>query len=321
MDEVSQSPFFDRAKSGGAVITHSLKVIATYPILLLPILACWGFYASGILYFKYFFGWENYSLREQLLIAFLIILGYVFLYSVAAFLLLEFLEQLERDTHFSILRAIFETTFKDLPKGLPVMIVWAFLDFVLFVIDFIIDVITHKFRRSEGSPEFNAENAAKTLAGYQDLSFANLSISAIQKGIRMIAFLIYPAIAWEDVSTGRAIKKAFAILRVHTVEFVSGYLTTWGAAAIIFLVPALLFYVTDKLDLHLPEAVWIATIIYCGIGWSFYLYLEQIFAGLLYLWNRKWERETLLAQKAGKRPLKLQDVKQPSFLDNIPDLI
>jgi hypothetical protein len=136
----------------------------------------------------------------------------------------------------------------------------------------------------------------------------------------MISFLIFPAIAWEGLSTFKAIKKGFTVFKVHSVEFVSGYLTTLAAGVIIFLPPGLLFYVNDKFHLKLPDPVWVVTIIYCGLAWSFYLYLEQIFTALLYLWNLKWEKEVVLGEKEGRAALSLHDVRQPSFLDNIPDL-
>ncbi len=316
MDGETKSPFFERAQSGGAILVHAFKVLDTYPVLFMPIFICWIFVAAGILYFNYVFDWDACSASETFLTAFLIIMGFTLIYSMAALMLLELLEQLERGRKFSIIAAVRETFMKDLPKALPVIVTWAFIDFCLTVLD----VFSRDSKKGGNlGDEFTAENAAKTLAGYENTSIFDLGIEALEKGIRMISFLIFPAIAWEDLSTVAAVKKAFVILRVHTTEFVSGYLTTWAASAIIFLPPGLLFYITDKMGATLPDRVWVATIIYCGVGWSFYLYLEQMFAGLLYLWNKKWEQELGYAEESGAS-LSLRDVRQPSFLDGIADL-
>jgi len=316
-----ESPFFDRAAGGATVIKQSLRVITTFPILLLPIFICWVFWAAGTLYFEYRFPWQMYSLSARLLFAFLIITGFTLLYSIAAFMLLEFLQQLERGRPFSSSRAIGKTIFRDIPMALPIILIWAFIDFLLMVINAVVSSLSRDEEGDkEGDEQFTLESAAKTLAGYDDFSLWNLTIGAMEKGIRMITFLIFPAIAWESISPFKAIKKGFGVLKAHPVEFVSGYVTTLSAAVIIFLPPGLLFYLSDKFHWKVPDPVWVVTIIYCGIGWSFYLYLEQTFTALLYLWNMKWEKEVLLAEKEGRPTLSLQDVRQPSFLDNIADL-
>jgi hypothetical protein len=175
-----ESPFFDRAESGTTVIKHSLKVIAGYPILLLPIFVCWIFYTAGILYFEYRFPWKIYSLSGKLLVIYLLIVGFTSLYSISAFMLLEFLQQLERGRPLSSGRAIAKTVFRDLPMAFPVFMIWAFIDFLLTIID---AVVTAFSKDEEGADnQFTLEAAARTLAGYDDFSLFNLTIGAVREG-------------------------------------------------------------------------------------------------------------------------------------------
>jgi len=281
-----------------------------------PILLCWLIYAPCIIYFKYFFNWDAFNFSQILLIVFFIIFGFCTLFSIAAFLLLELIEQLERGQKLRISKAIYETFIEDIPRAFPIIIIWSLIFFILTVLE---ALVSKEDKKDKG--EFSLKNAAKTLAGYEKFSLTKLTFDALQKGLRMMAFLIYPAIAWENLSTIKAIKKGFTTLRMNVTECVSGYLLTWAAAAIVFFPPGLLLYISDKADLELPDPVWLVTIIYIAFAWSFTLYLEQMFTALLYMWNKKWEAEVYAAEKAGKPIPKLRDVKQPSLLDDIPDLI
>jgi len=169
---------------------------------------------------------------------------------------------------------------------------------------------------------FTAENAAKTLAGYQNFSLSRAFFEALEKGVWMIVFLILPAIFWENLSFLKAIKKGIAVFKTYLSEFVTGFVLTWMVAIIIFLPPGLLFYIADELEIELPTWVWIITIIYIAFGWSYSIYLEQMFTAELYLWHLKWEKKSEEEKKRFGKPLsKLRDVKTPPVLDEVPDLL
>jgi hypothetical protein len=220
----------------------------------------------------------------------------------------------------SLSGAFQETISKDMVKILPIAIIWATIWFILTIIEALLS------KKKEGKEEFNAENAAKTLANYGEFSLSRTFIKALEKGIRMIIFLILPAVAWEDLSFAHAIKKGLGVLKSHLAEFASGYALTYAAAAIVFLPPAIIFELGTGRDgnpplIHFSDSVWVGVIIYIGFAWSFCMYLEQMFTANLYLWHLKWERKVESAKNQGQPLPEFKDVEQPSLLDNIPDLL
>jgi hypothetical protein len=111
----------------------------------------------------------------------------------------------------------------------------------------------------------------------------------------MLVFLILPAIAWDNMNFVQATQKGLLVLKTHLGEFARGYALTYAAAVVVFLPAAVVFVLGARHRhmaplVHFPDAVWVATMIYCGLAWSFCLYLEQMFVAQLYLWHMKWER-------------------------------
>jgi hypothetical protein len=231
-------------------------------------------------------------------------------------ILLELVEQIETGQSPNIFTATF-SSITNIIKSLPITIIWAAIWFVITVVEMLL-------RRSHsddvGDKDFNAENVAKTVAGFEKFSLSAAFFDALRKGVRMIAFLIYPAIAWENSSVLKSVKKGLAVARTHKTEFVAGFILTELAAFIVFLPPAVLFILSGKFDVEFPEWIWFTTIIYCGFAWSFSIFLEQMFTAELYLWHLLWEKDCSIARSNGDEIPKLQDVKRPSILDSIPDL-
>jgi hypothetical protein len=121
-------------------------------------------------------------------------------------------------------------------------------------------------------------------------------IDALKKGVRMVMFLIMPAIAWDNLGFFAATKKGLSVLRAHLGDFASGYALTYAAAAIVFLPPWIIFELrtgrhSNPPLIHFSDSVWVVTTIYVGLAWSFCIYLEQMFMAQLYLWHMKWERK------------------------------
>jgi len=311
----NKSSYFNSVSSGLSCLEHSWKVLTVYPVLLLPIFLCSVIDALLTLYIKYFVNWDAYTTTMTYFMVFVFLLIFTFIYSLSALILLELLEQLERERSLSFSAAVLQAIGKDLPKALPIIFIWAILDFILRILD----AINRKSDEDDNEP-LDMENAAKTIAGYREFSFSGLAIQAVQKAIRMISFLIFPAIAWENLPPLKAAKKAMVILKIHTTEIIAGYFSTGAAAGLVFLPPALLFFASDHFKVQVPDLVWGFAILYITVAWSFYLYLEQNFLAALYLWHRKWEPEATLAEKEGRPVPRLQDIPQPSFLDDIADL-
>jgi len=92
-------------------------------------------------------------------------------------------------------------------------------------------------------------------------------------------------------------------------------------STVVFLPVSLLFFVSYKAEITFPDWVWIVTVIYTAFAWSYSVYMEQMFAASLYLWNYKWEKE-LAKAKAENRPAPtINDIPKPSLLDGVNDLL
>lgn len=307
---------FEGIKNGWDLIKDSIAVFNHHPKFLTPLLITWLIYAPIILYLKYGFDWDVLSAGQSFLFIFGIIFLFAFILAFSCSMLLELIQQLESGQKMSLTRSFNHTLSRNLVKIIPIIIIWTIIWFILLIIQALLS--ENKKRKKES---FTAENAAKTLAGYQSFSLQRAFFEALEKGVRMIVFLILPAIAWENLSFGKAIKKGMTVFRTNLSEFVSGFVLTWVAAIIIFLPPGILFYISDELKLTLPTWIWIVAIIYIAFGWSYTIYLEQMFTAELYLWHLKWEKQIEEEKKLGKPLSQLKDVKRPSILDEVPELL
>lgn len=309
---------FQGVKNGWDLIKESIRVFNHHPKFLVPLLVTWLIYAPVILYLKYGFNWDAYAGVQILWIVFGIIFFFAFLLAFSCSMLLELIQQLESGQKMNLAKSFSHTLRHNILKIIPLVFVWAIIWFILTIIQ---ALLSKKKRGKSEREAFTAENAAKTLAGFQKFSLSRAFFKALEKGIRMIIFLILPAIAWENLGFWKSVKKGIATFKAHLSEFVTGFVLTEVAAIIIFLPPAILFYISGELEVSLPDPVWIATIIYIAFAWSYSIYLEQMFTAELYLWNLKWEKEVARAQKEGKPIPSMREVPRPSVLDEVHELV
>ncbi|MEK7502489.1 MAG: hypothetical protein AAB609_03100 [Patescibacteria group bacterium] len=307
---------FQGIKNGWDLIKESIKVFNNHPKFIVPLLITWVIYTPMVLYLKYGLNWDAYTTSQVLVIVFGVILIFAFLLAFSCSMLLELIQQLETGEQMNLLKAFANTVGKNIIKILPLVLVWAVIWFVLTVLQALLSK-----KRSSEKESFTAENAAKTLAGYQSFSISRAFFEALRKGVRMVMFLILPAIAWENLGFWKATKKGIAVFKAHLSEFVTGFVLTEGVALLIFLLPALLFYITGEMKITLPDYVWVITIVYIAFAWSYSIYLEQMFTAELYLWNMKWEKEVAKAQAEGKPIPSMREVPRPSVLDEVHELI
>lgn len=307
---------FQGIKNGWDLIVGSIRVFNHHPKFLIPLLLTWIVYAPIVLYLKYWFNWDAYTTSQVFLIVFGVIFVFAFLLSFSCSMLLELIQQLESGQKMSVTKAFEYALSHNTVRILPIVFVWTIVWFILLVIQ----ALLSKGKKRE-KESFSAENAAKTLAGYRSFSLSRAFFEALQKGVRMVVFLILPAIAWENLSFWQSIKKGLAVFRSNLSAFVTGFVLTGLAATIIFLPPALLFYISDKLEVTFPDWVWVITIIYIAFGWSYSIYLEQMFTAELYLWSYKWEKEVVKAQQEGRPIPTLNQVPRPSVLDDVHELV
>lgn len=305
---------------GWALIVHSLSVFRAYPSFLLPIFTVWAIYAPTILYLKYAYQWKLHSDSENFGVFFLFIFALSFLILMSCAVVLEMIRQIESGKP-SVIRAVAKAIGKDMYRVLPLAIVWAIIWFVLTVIE----AILSKKDDSNKDETMTAQSAAETIANYRDFSFSEAFIDALKKGVRMVMFLIMPAITWENMSFPAATRKGLAVLRAHLGDFASGYALTYAASAVVFLPTLVIFELGTGRHgnpplFHFPDWVWVGTIIYDGFAWSFCIYLEQLFMAQLYLWNMKWEQKVEEAKRDGKPLPMFTEVERPELLAKTPDL-
>lgn len=301
------------------LVGDSIAVFRHHPRFLVPLLGVWAVYAPTVLYMKYGVNWDALPTDQALLLNFGAVFLFAFLLAFACSVLLELIQQLESGRKLSLFAAVGETLGSNLLKMLPIIIVWTIIWFVLLVIQ---AILSRKKRRGGSTESFSAENAAKTLAGYGQFSLSAAFFRALNKGIRMVVFLILPAIAWENLGFVRAIKKGLTVFRTHLSHFSAGFVLTEMIAIVLFLPPAILFWISGKFEVQFPSFVWVLVILYIGMVWSYSIYLEQMFTAELYLWNLKWEREVKARQLRGEKDLpELEEIPLPHLLDEVHELL
>lgn len=304
---------------GWGLIVHSLNVFKSYPSFLLPILTVWAAYVPSVLYLKYEYRWEAHGLREDMAIVFLFIFGLSFAILMSCAVVLDMIRQIETGEP-SLSKALGKAFGKDMFRILPLAILWAVVWFLLTLIEAIFSK-----KRDDEDETLTAQDAAETIANYRDFSFSSAFIEALKKGVRMVVFLIMPAIVWDNLGFYDATKKGLAVLRAHLSDFGAGYALTYAAAAVVFLPPAILFELGTGHHgnpplMHFPSSVWVGAIIYMGLAWSFSIYLEQMFMAQLYLWHMKWQ-ESVSQAKLNHQPLPgFSDVARPELLAKTPGL-
>lgn len=294
----------------------ALRAFVTHPSLILPLVVCWAVYAPVVIYLKYSLDWGAYSLGGQYGIAFSAILLFSVVISFSCLTLLTTVRQIETEGRPNVAVAV-GVALVNTVRALPIAALWAVIWFVLAVLE----AIFNKIRDEDRAPDFSTEDVAKTLAGFDAWSLSGAFFNALQKGVRMLAFLIYPALLWEGGSTAQSIKRGLAVARAHKVEFFTGFALTELFSAIVFLPPAILFILSGKFDIEFAEWVWITTIIYIGFAWSLSILMEQLFTAELYVWHMNWEEASAEAQQSGATPPRLRDVKRPSLTDGVPDMV
>ena len=255
-------------------------------------------------------------------VSFLFLCGLSFMILMSCAVVLEMIRQIELGNP-SLIRAVGKALSKDMIKVLPLSIVWATIWFVLTVIE----AILSRFKKKDGDNDdtLTAQNAAATIANFRDFSFSAAFIDALKKGVRMVVFLIMPAIAWENLGFFDATKKGLSVLRAHLGDFARGYALTYAAAVIVFLPPWIVLELGTGRHgnpplIHFPDSVWVGTIIYIGLAWSFCIYLEQMFMAQLYLWHMKWESEVETAKEKHQPLPQFHAVGCPELLVKTPDL-
>lgn len=290
----------DWISDGWGIFKDSFRILKRYPVIALPLFGAWIVVAAVTLAFRYL----DFTLSAAFLAIFLV----AYSISLACFMLLEFIEQIESGQKISYLKASYQLVTQNAIKVIPLTFVWTIIWFILIILR----ALTKKKGDDDDNPEPSLEDAGQTLSGLNNSPFSwwGLGLDLIEKLLRMIVFTCLPAIAWEGKGSIAAFKKGSTVVRKHPGQFFASYGLT-GAAALLMALPLVPIGFLSKAEVELPGAVWIAVIIYSGIIWTIEMYLEQMTVAILYLWHLK-------AEEQGVHDL--NQVSKPHLLDNIPEL-
>lgn len=312
----NQGSFKKKFMTGVKILKQSFRTLKRYPILILPISICLILCSILTIYFSYYFNWNILSVKFCILLAFLLIFAFCIMYSVSSLFMLEIIQQIETNQKISLKNALYETFVKDFLRALPIILVWSIIWFILLVIK----VLTRsKDDRYDRKPSL--ENFAKTLTNFNDISIFHLTIDLLIDGVRIAVFTIFPAIAWEDESPLNAVKKGFYTIKNNAVEFSSGFVQTELAIGFMLLPVCILILFVDKFEITLSQSVWVVTIIYSLAAITLYLYLQQMYTAILYMWNMKWVKAVQKAEEEGSKIPSIYSIKKPDLLDDVPDLL
>ncbi|MCI5048678.1 MAG: DUF2463 domain-containing protein [Aquisalinus sp.] len=290
----------------------TLQAAAKYPVFIFPLILVWCIYAPSVIYLHFHHDWDNTNGWVNFAVIFGSFVALSVLISSACFILLEQIRLIETGHRPTIISSI-SVAAGNVIRALPVTMLWAVLWFIISVIEVMLR------RKNETSDkEASPENIARTLAGEGTYSLSSAFMDMLSKGVRMLAFLIFPAIAWEKHD--RPMRRGIEVARAHRTEFAAGFALTEVAAAIVFLPPALVFWASSE-GVAISDNAWFATIIYIGFAWSLMLLLEQLFTAELYLWDMKWRDACEAAARQGLPKPSMQDVPKPSIIDGNADLV
>lgn len=291
---------------GVKLFEDSIRFLFKKPIFLLPLLVSWIVFAGVVLYLRYYFTFPS-SLLLGMIYFYLLIFLITFGISLANIIMLEFMQQLESGERISLSKALKEAMVFDLPKVIPIAMIWALIWFIILTIK----ALTSK--KKGGRPDPSTRDAARTLGGAEGgpFSWLKLGLNMVEKLVRMVVFLTLPAIAWEDKGPFSSFGQAFRIIKKHPVQFITSYTLT-SFIALIMALPLLAIFLLDDAGVPFPAIVWTLVIIYECIVWTLGIYLEQMSVGLLYLWHIKWVKNGSKGE--------LSSITKPNLLDDIYEL-
>lgn len=301
------------------LVRQTLRAFFRYPKLVIPLLFSWLIYAPLILYLKYSFPWDQLEFSGFVLVICCIITILSFVLSMSCLTLLEMMQQIESGQRISIWRAFIDAAYRDLPKALPIIFIWAVIWTILTII---FAFLSRRKKHKDEERSLTLESAVRTLSGGGNrFSFNRAFIHSLNKSLRMSVFLIFPSIAWENLGPRQATRRGMRALSTHLSEFASGFVLSEFAALAVFLPPLILLWSADTYGLKFSAQVWATVLIYCAFAWSFSMFIVQMFAGELYLWHLKWEKAGKPGLKNKKRVNKLECVDKPSILDKVPEFV
>ena len=304
--------FLSDIKQGWMIIVYSFRLWRRYPELLMPLIAQQLISAPIILHLV--FGEDMFYDQHPFFVLFLSIFCIALLLTFCCLILLELLEQLERNQPIDLWAATWAATKNDLLRSLPLVLGWSVILFVIVVVEAFLAKARERTRLAE-----TPENIARILADQpRTTTLREELLDALQKGIRMVVFLILPGIAWEGRGVRDATRRGLSILRLHGGAFLSNFAMAIIVEGFVFLPAVVVFFLSDD-GVVIADWVWFVTIGYIFFAWSYTIYTEQMLGAELYLWHLRWEKQ-INVTVAGEFA-RIEDVDPPSLFDGVPELL
>ncbi|HUI31613.1 MAG TPA: hypothetical protein VLX91_15490 [Candidatus Acidoferrales bacterium] len=305
-------------QDGKTLLRESLTILGRFPKLNVPLALTWLIYVPTAFYAKFLFPWEQAGILKDFAFALLAILILSATIGFSCLVLLEMLRQQERGENISIFRAFFHAIFPDLPKAFPVILLWILVWFGLTIVEF----FSKPLSSADSNEQASADSATKALAGLTSTAdFTQALYQAVKKGLRLVVFLVLPAVAWDHLWPTSAIKYGRDMVKTHVNAFSSAFVLTDFATWMLMIPTSFLVVVSVKWNLALADPVWYALIPVCSLAWSFSLFVEQMFAAQLYLWDLRWREACKVAAESNRALPNLESVAKPSILEISPELV
>lgn len=293
-----------RLQSGWVTFKRIFKFIFRKPFLLLPMMFAWGVYVAVAVLVQ-----ANYDLEAlDTGLLLLVVFGFTFLSTftigVSSLFILELIEQHETTGKMNPFKALFDMLTKDLWRALPIILLWALLDFVLKLII----ALLNSTRKRKNRPSRPKGPLQRVVEAFRDL-------------VRMGSMTVFTVVAWENLGPKASFDKGFRVFKSQFVEMLTGFVLN-RVTGILLALPLILVIVLLQGEATIPEGVWIGLLVYISIIWSLEKLIEQLFVSELYLWYKHYENAVAEAKRLGKTPpASIHDVPKPSFTDNVLDLV
>ena len=291
-NEIRNVSFGEKFGRSFKILTDGFKAFFKYPVLLIPVIlhiVLISLIMGGIfLYLQPYADMNAIPPDIAIYVVLTMCLLICSAYTICAFIMLEFIQQIETGEKICILKALYEAFVKNLIKGLPLIIIWTIISFIGKIL---------KGKRSK-----------ETFFG---------------TCIRLSMYCILPAIAWEDYGSIGAIKRGIKVLKkTYTEIFFSIVQTSVIGFLLILPIPIVVWMIfTFSGNIQTCLIVIVLFIGYAVFVGALCEYVGQMFAASLFIWYKKWEREVRNARINNTSEPSLYDIPMPSLLDDVPDLV
>jgi hypothetical protein len=281
---------------GMRMLRNSLRFLFQHPQTLLPLVVIW--LLSVYLIFEVLprVPWRSLEWPETLVIVYLLNCGLCLLQLIGCSILLELLQHIETGKPMQLGTAVLDTLVRNIWAIVPLAMVWSLVEVALWTLEALL---------TSGNRDSASSRAVESFFDF------------LTKGLRLTVYLALPAIAWEETSSYKAVRRAIRIIRTQFASFL-GALTFSGLFFALVGLPMGLvaYFAPDWIQLH-----WRPLLIYSAMMWTLKTYLEQMMMAELYLWVRakQWDDFTQSSDTLNRHYAEQGVV--PSLFNGVPDLL